>query len=108
MKSPRRRLTLRALAVVTALFALDFAGIAWVVHRQPRGPRVGNQILRGGVWVRVDPLPEFIAPVVFFGPFVLLFALIYCYVPRRLDEILTVILILILLALLIVPALQHS
>jgi hypothetical protein len=108
MKPPRRRLTVRALAVITALFALDFAGIAWVFHRQPRGPRVGNLILREGVWVQVDPLPESIAPVVFFGPFVLLFALIYCYVPPRLDEVLTVILILILLAMLIVPALRHS
>ncbi len=108
MEPPRRRLTVRALAVVTALFGLDLAGIAWVVYRQPRGPRVGNLIMRGDAWVQIDPLPEFIAPVVFFGPFVLLFALIYCYVPPRLDEALTVILILILLAMLIAPALRHS
>ena len=108
MKPPNRRLTVRALAVVIALFALNFAGIALVIHRQPRGPRVGNQILRGDVWVQVDPLPEFIAQVVFFGPFVLLFALIHRYVAPRLKEIFTIILIIILLAVLMAPAVWHS
>jgi hypothetical protein len=108
MKPPRRRLTLRALIGVIALFAVDFGGIAWFIHHEPRGPRVGSLVMRGEVEVRVDPLPEFIAPIVFFGPFVLLFVLIYHYVPPRLDEVLTVILILILFVILIVPALRHS
>jgi hypothetical protein len=108
MKPPRRRLTVRALAVVTALFTLDFGGIAWVVHHQPRGPRVGNLVKRGDAWVQVDPLPELVAPAVFLGPIVLLFALIYRYVPPRLDEVVTVILILILFVALIVPALRRS
>jgi hypothetical protein len=64
--------------------------------------------MRGDARVQVDLLPELIAPVVFFGPIVLLFAMIYFYVPPRLDEALIVILILILLVALIVPALQHS
>ncbi len=64
--------------------------------------------MRGDVWVQVDPLPELITPVVFMAPIALLFALIYFYVPPRLDAVFTVILILILLLALIVPALQHS
>jgi hypothetical protein len=108
MKSPRRRLTTRAMLVVTALFALDFGAIAWVVRQQPDGPRVGNQVLRGDVWVHVTPISDLIVPVVFFAPFLLLFALIYCYVPPRLDEVFTVVLILVLLLTLIIPALRHS
>ena len=101
MKSPRRILTVRAMAAVTALFAVDFAGIAWVVRHEPNGNRAG-------VWMRGNPLTELIAPVVFFGPFLVLFVLIYRYVPPKLDEVFAVILILILLLALVVPALQHS
>jgi hypothetical protein len=108
MKPPRRRMTTRALIVVTAAFALDFAGIAWVVPQMRLGPRVGNRVLRGDVWVPVNPLVDLIIPVVFLGPILILFALIYLYVPPRLDEFLVVLLILAVLVLLLVPALQHS
>lgn len=108
MKLSRRRFTLRAFIVILALFAVDFGAIAWVIRQHPPGPRVGNQVLRGDIWERVNPLPGIIAPVVFFVPLLLLFTMIYLYVPPRVDEILTVILILIVLVLLIVPALQHS
>jgi fatty acid desaturase len=98
MKPPRRRLTVRALVVVAALFALDFGGVAWVVRHEPHG----------GVRAQVDPL--LIATVFFFVfvPYGLLSALIYLYVPPRWDEVFAVILILIFLVLLIVPSLQHS
>jgi hypothetical protein len=96
MKPPRRRLTVRALIVITTLFALDFGGIAWVIRGEPHG---------GVVQERVQ-----FAPVVFFvvWPYLLLSALVYLYVPRRLDEILAVILNLVFLCLLIMPAMQHS
>jgi hypothetical protein len=71
MKPPRHRLTVQALVVVAALFALDFGGIAWVVRHEPDGVRVG-------LWAQVAQ--ELIAPVFFiFVPFLLLSALIYLY-----------------------------
>jgi len=95
MKPPRKRLTLRALAVITALFAVDFGGIAWVVRHRSGGPHVG------------DPLPEFVTPVVIvFAPFALLLAVFYRYVPPPWDEVLTVIVILILLAALLLPVIR--
>ena len=96
MKPPRKRLTVRALIVITTLFALDFGGVAWVIRGEPHG---------GVAQERVQ-----FAPVIFLvvWPFLLLSALVYLYVPPRLDEIVAVILILIFLGLLIIPALQHS
>lgn len=108
MNLPRKTLTVRALIVVIVLFAVDFGGIAWVVRQQRLGPRVGDQVLREDVWIQADWRLEILAPIVFFGPILLLFALIYLYVPPRLDEVLAVILILILLLLILVPALKHS
>ena len=100
MKPPRRRLTVRALIVVTMLFALDFAGMIWVVRHEPHGVRVGT---------RAQVAQELLAPVFFiFAPYLLLSALIYLYVPPRWDEVLAVILIVILLLGLILPTFQHS
>jgi hypothetical protein len=100
MKPPRHRLTVRALVVVAALFALDFGGIAWVVRHEPHGVRIG-------LWAQVAQ--ELAAPVFFiFMPFLLLSALIYLYVPPRWDEVFAVFLIIIMLLGLIMPALQHS
>jgi hypothetical protein len=108
MKPPRRPLTVRALVVVVALFAVDFGGIVWVVRQKPQGPRALNRVLLDNGWVQVDPLPELIAAVVFFGPFAILFALFYFYVPPKLGEILIAILIIIMVFAMIVPALKHS
>ncbi len=108
MSPSRKRLTIRALLVVTGLFALDFAGIAWAVRNLRRGPRVGNLVMQGDVWVQVDWVREAFAPVVFFGLLVLLlFVLIYLYVPPRLDEVFAAVLALILFFGLIIPILQH-
>jgi hypothetical protein len=100
-------MTTRALIVVTAVFALDFAGIAWVAGRSDQGPRVGDRALLGDVWVRVDPLQILVAPVLLVGPFLILFALIYLYVPTRLDEVLILLLILIVVVLILVLALKR-
>jgi hypothetical protein len=98
MKPPRRRMTTRKLIVATALFALDFAGIAWVLRPQTQGAL-------GGMDVFVGLLVTF---GFFFGAILLLLVLIYLYVPPRLDEVLMVLLILTILVGLIVPSLQHS
>jgi uncharacterized membrane protein YfcA len=90
MKPPRRRLTVRALAAIVAFFAVDFGGITWVQHR------------------RDVTLAWVLGPAVFLAPFAIGFWLIYWYVPPRLDEAFTVILILVLLLALLIPALQHS
>jgi hypothetical protein len=92
MKPPRRKMTIRALIIATAAFALDFAGMAWVIRPEHR----------------YDPFVGLIGPIVLFGPILILGELIYLYVPRRLDEVLMVILILIVLVLLMLPALYHS
>jgi hypothetical protein len=61
MKPPRHRLTVRALVVVAAIFALDFGGIAWVVRHEPHGVRIS-------LWAQVAQ--ELAAPVFFiFVPF---------------------------------------
>jgi hypothetical protein len=108
MKPPRRRLTLRALMLVIVLFAVNFAGLAWEFRQQPPGARVDNPAGRRGLWAQVPPPADILAPLFFAGPFLLVFAMIYLYVPRKLDELLIVLLMIIVLVMLIVPSLQHS
>ena len=78
------------------LFALDFGGIAWVIRGEPHGGVAQERVQLG--------------PVIFMvvWPFLLLAALVYLYVPPRLDEIVAVILILVFLCLLLIPAMPHS
>ena len=106
MKPPRRPLTVRALVVVLLCSPSISAG-SFGSSAKPRAPTLNRVLLDNG-WVQVDPLPELIAPVVFFGPFAILFALIYFYVPPKLGEMLIAILIIIMVFAMIVPALQHS
>lgn len=94
MKPPRRRMTTRALIVATALFAVDFAGIAWILRPGLRGALSDVDVFLGLL----------VIIVFFFGAIGLLFVLIHLYVPRPMDEALIVALILIVLAALIVPA----
>jgi len=80
----KRRLTLRATMIVVALFAADFAGLAWS--------------FRPGI-MRTSSFPELVLSfVAWFGPVGLLAALIIRYVPPRWDEVLFLILLLMILA----------
>ena len=98
MKPPRRRLTTRAMIVLTAMFALDFGGIAWLLR-----PETRDTLARAN--------PDFALLSAFFLLFAtigLVFASIYLYVPRPLDEALMVLLIVAITLAVIILALQHS
>ena len=94
MRPPCRRLTIRALMVFTALFALDFTGIAWDMHQQLQGPSVRSLTPHARLWAFVEPLTEFIVPVFYLTPLFLTLTMIYYYAPHGPDEILAVLAIL--------------
>ncbi len=99
MPPPRSRLTIRSLCLFTLLFALDLAGIAWVIQGiQAYNFRAGS--LFGGeddwraaqeelAWA-LDPVREVTRPVVVVGLVLLVVALILWMVPRPLNRVLAV------------------
>jgi protein-S-isoprenylcysteine O-methyltransferase Ste14 len=91
-------MTTRALIVLAALFALDSAGIAWLVRPETRH-----------ALEQVEPALAFFAACFFLlGTIGLLVGSIYRYAPPPLDEALIVLLIVAIVVALIVPAMQHS
>jgi hypothetical protein len=66
--------------------------MAWMMRHQPQ------------IGVPSDPLMQLIAPLVIVATPSILYALIYYYVPRRLDEVLHVLLLIVVLFLLIAPS----
>jgi hypothetical protein len=100
MEPPRRKLARRALLLVVLFFAVDFVGIASVMH--------------GEAPFRDDPIQELLAPILVLGSFLLILALIPLYAPRMFAVVLAVILMVMVLGLFsvvclsIVPVLRHS
>lgn len=96
MKPPRRRMTPRAMIVLTTLFALDFAGIVWLLRPETRD-----------MLARANPDALLFAFFLFFATIGLVFASIYLYVARPLDEALMVLLIVAITLAVIIFAMQH-
>lgn len=98
MRPPRRRMTTRALIVLTALFALDLAAIARLIRAEAQQ-----------AWALENrDLINLFAIVLLLATIAIVFRSIYLYVPPPMDEALMALLILLILVALLIPAMRAS
>ena len=92
-------LTVRALALGTVLFALDFSGIAWVARGQARNVRtfwMTEVDMDEQAWA-LDPVREVVRPIVWTALVLLAGGSILLYFPRPVDRVLVGIMAVVLL-----------
>ena len=98
--------------LVTVLFALDFGGIAAINRSLYKDSRDIERIHQGTTrppWVPTfNPLRDILLPILCVAPLVLAGALLVLYLPRPVDQVAVVLLVILVLIALLVPALKHS